>query len=80
LRNDENGHLYNGEIVSICFDFDRPEIIELMKERGKAILAMEVEKVKELEDQIEKIEEEKERRPYSAYITFAESRTAQYIL
>jgi hypothetical protein len=50
LGNDEYGHLYNGEIVSIYFDFDRPEIIEVMKERGKAIIGMEVEKVKELED------------------------------
>jgi hypothetical protein len=52
LGNDDYGHLYNADIVSICFDFDRPEIIEVMKERGKAILAMEVDKVKELEDQI----------------------------
>jgi hypothetical protein len=49
LSNDEEGRHYNGEIVSICFDFDRPEIIELMKERGKAILEMDVEKVEELE-------------------------------
>jgi hypothetical protein len=42
LKNDEIGRQLNDEIVSICFDFDRPEIIELMKERGAAILALEV--------------------------------------
>jgi hypothetical protein len=42
LRNDENGRQLNDVIVSIYFDFDRPEIIELMKERGAAILALEV--------------------------------------
>ncbi len=80
MKNDENGRQLNDVIVSIYFDFDRPEIIELMKERGAAILALDVKKVEEIENKIMKIEEETERRPFSAYVSFLESKTGQYIL
>ena len=50
VKNENNSNLHlNNEIVSICFDFSRPEIIELMKERGQAIKDMDIENVKELE-------------------------------
>ncbi len=37
------------DIVSISFDCDRFEVIELMKERGTAIKEFEVNKIKEIE-------------------------------
>ena len=64
------------EIVSISFDCDRFEVIELMKERGTAIKEFEVNKIKEIEKQLDDIEPS---RPLSAFVTFAESDSVQQI-